>query len=313
MFIVRLVNVLRGGTMSKKENKVQNVNPASHCKNNFRDEEAISIVQYVIGKNGNDSVITKLDSIDKWPNIDGYIELQKNNVLVGKVEVQVKTLPNDIKYKFPCPVSFLAYIDKVSINPVILLLVDTKIDRVYWCHLSEELVRNMDYKKNEKSYTIRFNKHDYFDINNNDYIERWIEISDEYKTRVRNYNQLLTINNLLRDNQNEAIGMANTMFVKIHLFIDKVNEYMDTFFKNIRDVYFNKVWKIGIVICRFDENNLEYALYPIYYDHNDVQIKFINKKTFLEISKLGIPLNLHISSNPLIEDPLKFILPLVLI
>lgn len=290
--------------MGKKGNG--DPNPASHCQNNFRDEKAISCVSYIISKNCNNSVITKLDSIDKWPNIDGYIELQENNILVGKVEVQVKTLPKENDYKFPCPVSFLAYIEKVSVNPVILLLVDTNEDYVYWCHLSDEYVRSLDYKNNKKSYTIPLDKDNYFDINKNDYIDKWINISNEYKSRVRNYNQLLAINSFLRNNQNEAVGISHSMFIKIHLFIDQVNEYMNTLFYNIKDVYYNKVWKIGVVICGLDENSLKYALYPISYDYNDVQIKFINRNTYLEVSKLGLPFHVHPYSNPLIEDSLKF-------
>jgi hypothetical protein len=68
------------------------------------------------------------------------------------------------------------------------------------------------------------------------------------------------------------------------------------------------VWKIGIVITTFTEDSLKFALYPITFDNNDVQIKFIDNKTYTEVAKLGYIFENHLYNNPLLNNPRSFAL-----
>jgi hypothetical protein len=103
--------------------------PAIHNETNFKDVEAISLASYIISASSKSRIIAKIDSVDKWPNVDGYVELQDGNLLVGKLEVQVKSYDVGQSETYPCPVSFLAYIDLVAIAPVLLFLVDRKVKK----------------------------------------------------------------------------------------------------------------------------------------------------------------------------------------
>src|SRR3989344_2539865 len=64
----------------------------SHSQNDFTDKESVSLIENTLAHHKR--VMSKLYSSDKWPNIDGHIEVQDvNNILVGRSYVQVKTLP----------------------------------------------------------------------------------------------------------------------------------------------------------------------------------------------------------------------------
>ena len=52
-----------------------------------------------------------IEERDKIPNIDGYIELVNNLIPCGKLEVQIKKLP-DNQMKFPIPMTLFAYSEK---------------------------------------------------------------------------------------------------------------------------------------------------------------------------------------------------------
>lgn len=292
----------------KNREKVVEPTPAYHNINNFKDVAAVSFASFILSHYSKYRMIPKLDSVDKWPNIDGYIELQEDNQLIGKVEVQVKTLPDNHNFKFHCPVSFLAYVEKVAINPVILLLVNFNEKRVYWIHMSEDYLESLRYKDNTSSYTLSINANDFFDEVQDDFIDKWTDIVVEYKNRIKNYNNISNLNEVLKNSQNEAIGAASIIFVQIHMFLDYLNYYLNTKFKPFKEIYFGKCWRIGIVINVFTENSLKYSLYPIPYDKNDVQIKFIDNNTYLEISRMGHSFIHCIDSNPIIENPQNFAL-----
>ncbi len=60
--------------------------PARHGKSNFLDKRSVSVVEELLTTH--ERVMPQLASIDKWPNIDGYLELQDaNEVLLGRMEV----------------------------------------------------------------------------------------------------------------------------------------------------------------------------------------------------------------------------------
>lgn len=149
--------------------------PANHHKNNYKDVEAIGFVNYILGKHRR--AIPKLDAVDKWPNIDGTIELQDvKNSLIGKFEAQVKSLSKGHNYKYPIPVPFISYCDTVALLPVLFLLVDNEAEKVYWIYMNKGLIRNTNYEMNTTSVTVQIDKNNYFDKNNKNYLDDWEKI-----------------------------------------------------------------------------------------------------------------------------------------
>lgn len=152
--------------------------PASHNLNNFKDVEAIGIVTYILSRHRR--AIPKLDSVDKWPNIDGIIDFQNaEQLLIGKFEAQVKTLNPKHNYSYPIPVSFISYCDNVAHFPVLLLLVDKVNEKVFWIHMHADLIASTNYKLNEHSVNYHIKKDDFFDKENKDYLLCWEKIIKE--------------------------------------------------------------------------------------------------------------------------------------
>src|SRR4051812_2512440 len=87
--------------------------PASHPASNFTDVQSVSLVSHLLARHGR--VIANISSVDKWPNIDGRVEIQdEQNNLIGPLSVQVKTLAANHTLKYDCKVDFLAYCEKIE-------------------------------------------------------------------------------------------------------------------------------------------------------------------------------------------------------
>ena len=122
--------------------------PASHPKSNFTDVQSITLIGNILSSHGR--VMPNLNSIDKWPNIDGKVEVQdENKGIVGSIAVQAKTLPNEHELKFKCPVSFLAYCE--NIEPCLLFGVDTPYYLSYHLHHFSSLMKRSISRTDEAS------------------------------------------------------------------------------------------------------------------------------------------------------------------
>src|SRR6266567_5561921 len=152
--------------------------PASHPVSNFTDDQSVSFVRYLLAKHRR--VIAYISSIDKWPNIDGRVEIQdEHNNLIGPLSVQVKTLTANHNLKYDCEVNFLAYCEQVE--PCLLLGVDHQSQKVYWLFFDVQSVREIDYKNNKSTKTVHFRAAQYFDENTTGYIEEWAKIVENNK------------------------------------------------------------------------------------------------------------------------------------
>jgi len=133
----------------------------SHSQNDFTDKESVSLIENTLAHHKR--VMSKLYSSDKWPNIDGHIEVQDvNNILVGRSYVQVKTLPVNHNLKFACPVSFFS---SCELEPCFLFGVDNQNGRVYWLYFDAHVIKEIDFEDNTSTKTIEFNESQYFDKN----------------------------------------------------------------------------------------------------------------------------------------------------
>ena len=85
-----------------------------------------------------DKANTDISTEDKKANIDGYIELLSSDKrIVGKITVQVKTVPSKYEGKnsYPCPTSLFAYAESTT-DVVYLLAVDHSQSKVLFKHIS---------------------------------------------------------------------------------------------------------------------------------------------------------------------------------
>ncbi len=284
---------------------------AKHCDNNFRDSAAIGMAQYIFAQYSGKRVIANLESLDKWPSTDGYIEVQNENGIVGRIDVQVKSLPKNHDFKFDCPVPFLAYVDIISVAPCFLLLVEAESQKIYWMHISKEFIENSipNYYKNNEKYRIKFSKENIISEQHKTYFEEWESIISEYQTKIREYDSQRALVQHLTKHQNSAIGHTANYFIPVHIALDYMDYYFSTLFEPIKRVSYPNAWKIGIVLTTFESNQLGYLLYPIFYDTNDVQIKFIDEATYKSLYVYNqYPIIKHLSDNPLITNPLMFAL-----
>jgi len=284
---------------------------AKHCDNNFKDSAAIGMAEYIFAQYSDKRVIANLESLDKWPSTDGYLEVQNENGIVGRIDVQVKSLPKNHDFKFDCPVPFLAYVDIISVAPCFLLLVEAEFQKIYWMHISKEFIENSipNYYKNENTCQIKFLKENIISEQHNNYFEKWESIISEYQIKIREYDSQRALVHHLTKHQNSAIGYTANDFIPVHIALDYLDYYFSTLFEPIKRVSYPSAWKIGIVLITFEANQLGYLLYPIFYDTNDVQIKFIDETTYksLYIYK-QYPIIKHLADNPLVANPLKFAL-----
>ena len=121
-------------------NKSKQSKIPSHSKTSFTDEQSTTLIKYILATHGR--VMSQINSNDKWPNIDGFLEVQDSNRnLVGRLFVQAKTLPPNHKNKFRCPISFFS---SCEIDPTLLFGVDDQNKKVYWCYFDSKIIKNID-------------------------------------------------------------------------------------------------------------------------------------------------------------------------
>lgn len=278
------------------------VTAAAHCLNSFRDEEAIAFASYILSSHKR--VMPKLDSQDKWPNIDGFLDVQgEDGRQVGKLEAQVKTLPLKHNLKFVCSTALLAYAEEVAIPPVLLLAVDLTAKKIYWMHLSRQYVRSLNYRKNKDTKTIDLIRSQYFDGTIKSYIDDWIGIILDYKIKFREYEENKDNYDLLLSVSNEAIGQTDDNIIPIHQFLDKLNHLLDYDFNIVKKIWYPKHWKVGIAIYESKPSSISYALYPIPFNKNDVQIKKVNKVLHEQLQTQADFFSVYIQQNPILKNP----------
>lgn len=282
------------------------VNPASHPDSNFTDEESVSLVKYILAKHRR--VMANISSIDKWPNIDGRVEIQDEHYkLIGPLSVQVKTLASNHNLKFDCKVEFLAYCENTE--PCLLLAVDHQTKKVYWLYLDVQSVREIDYRNNKTTKTIYFKKSQYFDEDTRGYVEEWAEIVEHNKQCFQNHDDLKIKNEQLErllKNANRAAGSSNSNFATIHHFLDELNRKYETDFPTVKEFLYPQTWKVGMAYTRYEPDKLSYTLFPIPYHKNDVLIKEIDSDLFEKLMAEGLGFTDFPTANPVQERPAHY-------
>lgn len=273
--------------------------PASHPKSNFTDVQSITLIGNILSSHGR--VMPNLNSIDKWPNIDGKVEVQdENKGIGGSIAVQAKTLPNEHELKFKCPVSFLAYCE--NIEPCLLFGVDNANRRVYWRYFDSATLKNIDFRNNKETKTLYFDSSQHFDENETGYIELWTQIIESNKRKLQGFDDLKNEYDRLRERADELLDTEDGQFANMHLFLDELNRNYDRNFPTVKRFFYSNVWKLGMAVEEYKATSLTYALFPISWNKNDVQIKKIDS----EFAMQARGFTGHFMENPIEDRPIEY-------
>ena len=244
-------------------NRIIKSSPAPYPKTNTSEMEAISTFLNVLNK---ERVKPDIKYLDKVPNIDGIIEVvSKNQVSVGKIEVQIKKLGNKSikKPKYQCSVNFLAYCE-VNIQPVLLIVVDVANSIAYWHHMDNPTILNLGKiidTKGTKSVSLEFNPSNRITTKDLEYIGKWENIIASYQEKILDYDELKKRENDLNAEleemkalTNSAVGKVNPIFKEIHFFLDAYNGILDNYFLTIKNILYLNYWKIVFEIRSYNKS-----------------------------------------------------------
>jgi len=241
--------------------------PAPYPSTDFQEEEAIHIFKSKIDRK---QIKTYINSRDKVPNVDGYIEIiDKNNTPICKLEVQIKTIKKNSK-RYYCPIETMNY-NSVTASPILLILVDITQKHVYWKHLIQSKAQ---LSTKEKSYI--FDLYEIDEINNqNDYLTKWKIIAERY-IEIK---QLIESTNFLQSSENiyPPKNLSNDTVIYFQKYIDRINYLLDHDYSAIKQIYFDKYWKLGVSVCRF-ETSASFEIYGIPYGKSNLLVSEIENK-----------------------------------
>lgn len=229
--------------------------PAPYSNTDSAEETAVVILRTVLDPN---RVKADIRTRDKYPNIDGTIELvDQGNHPFGKFDIQVRKI-GDGQKAYSCPTSLVGY-SEVSTLPVILACVDVSLRRVYWRHITPAMP---EYKKDQDSFTIRFNETSDCITSDGIYLQKWTEIIFDFRKRITEFPKLqkeiadkLTVKNL--DPRDIRL---------FQYYIDSINRLLDDDFLSVKKILFPDVWKLGVGIFDSSEQWVSFQLYKIPYE-----------------------------------------------
>lgn len=279
------------------EQEDDRVSPAPYPDSDTDEQATIEVLEQVF----TDEIKSHIDSRDKVPNHDGYVELvDSDGAPTGRIVVQVKKLPDGMRDppRKQVNTKHLAYFRAVT-DPFVLIAVDVGNSVGYWKHITSEWFEeeNLD---SQKSKTVSFDEENKISRNSR-CKENWEKIIKDTKKRIENYEEYKE----LRKRSNPAIGKSEEHFENIHNLLDKFHNLLNTDFHTIKENQYPNIWKFGFGSINYGKGSLEYTLYPIERDENDAQIRDVDPD-WEEINRLGASRWRGIADNPIERTPEKF-------
>lgn len=229
--------------------------PAGYPDTDTAEVEAVSVFQSLIDPK---FIKAEIRTRDKVPNIDGTIEIvDEAGIPVGKLELQIRKLPDGSTKYSKCPSSLAAY-SEVCTLPIIIVCVDTLNKRAFWKSISPLMP---EYKEGQDTFTIHFDSNTDAVDKHGRYIKHWTGIVFDYQQRIAQYPVLRTEFEckLLLD------GIREEYKKYFQIFIETVNSLFDQDFLCVKKLLFSDVWKFGIGIYAVDQQNAAYEIYKILY------------------------------------------------
>lgn len=236
-------------------------------------------------------LIPHISSGDKVPNLDGAIELCEDAVNkinpIAKFEVQIKSLNHDYNnsnirdntqypYKYSCETKCVnVVLQGITLNPVLLILVDSKNEHIYWKYMNERYCLKLDVGC-QKEKTIYFSNED--EVTD---IDEW---GENLRSIYKSYKYNLKSSDCFLLPEEER-----TVPEEIQKMSDYINGLLDNELWFIKKSLFPQMWKLGIAY--FDGKNTDFSclgFYIIKKGKNDVFIKqFKNEWDYFVSIKYG--------------------------
>jgi len=228
--------------------------PRPYPPTDSAEQDAVAVFNSLID---NRYVKADVKTRDKYPNIDGTIELvDENQVPLGKLDVQIRSIGMG-QIKYSCPVSLVSYSTKTTLA-VLLICVDVSNKRAFWRHISPTMP---EFKDNQQSFTINFSiASDLIDSTGN-YIQRWTQIVSDYQDRIL----MFPILDKEVASKLKVQGVETSDRELFQRFIDTVNGLLDSDFIAIKEILYPRGWKLGVGIVSSDQSHVHYQIYTIPY------------------------------------------------
>jgi hypothetical protein len=110
----------------------------------------------------------------------------------------------------------------------------------------------------------------------------------------------------LSERSDVILDVSKGSVQRIHAFLDELNALLDMKFRAVKQKYYPGTWKLGLAYHEFKDNRTSYALYPVPYEKNDIQIKRINENIFEEFVRTGLEFVGHYMENPISVRPYEY-------
>lgn len=228
-------------------------------RNSAKDQASVGYLKFLLGSDSGCRFLTSFDDMNTMPNLDGpfYIGVPAESEEQGtkfqptaSFATQIKTLPSDYRnentrgnisdYKYSCDAAaFYTVIERVTLDPVILFLVDLKNKMAFWRYLSiAECLRLLN-KGNQKTCTVYFNE------------------SDRISNITEFYNSLVTIADRRRQTAAEILlkGDDTSDFRnQLGAAAIELNRLMDNEYRFVKDSLFPTVRQFGLSLSHKDKS-----------------------------------------------------------
>lgn len=273
------------------------------------ERSAVALFEYLINKN---RIKGKVEVSDKIPNIDGVLSLfgEDGKEPISTIEIQVKSRPSDISNsKSQIDLSLFHYAIYKTNNPVFFIGVDINNEKIYWLYITNELLemRKKPLNDNQQSVVINLKFNNIFDglidIENEKYLERWIDLSKSHYSRLPGYIEL--------ERKYLELVQSIDLTLKSGPNLDYINNFLSITnkllnkFKIIKNRFYPGSLRIGFAYNKFTSNELAYTLYPIF-GEQDLNIKIVHEELIRQIfdGKQNFTdfFKIHYRSNPIIEN-----------
>lgn len=251
-------------------------NIGGYDKNYKYDRKAVNYLEGVLLES--ELIIPHVESGDKLPNLDGYLELcefaERKVTPIGRFDVQVKSLNHDYSnnnmrdnseysYKYSCDTKVVnVVLGAQTCNPVLLILVDSKNKHIFWKYMSMQYCLELDVGT-QVDKTVYFDKSDEMTYSN-----KWYDILHNIYIKFFYAQQ----------HEDENYFLLSDKERKVPIIVQDMSDYLNNILDNelwfIKRVYFQDTWKIGIAYLDGDKGSFAcVGLYKIKKCENDLFIK----------------------------------------
>lgn len=248
-------------------------NLGGYDRTTFNERIGISFLEQLLLKTFR--IIPYFSVNDRTPNLDGWFEICDQQVEKGmkgipicRFSVQIKTintnycknrtLNGEEPYKYSCDTKVVnAVMKNISLDPIILFLVDWKKEKVFWKYLSLSYCFGLNVS-GKKSKTIYFSEDDLID-ERDAWINKLIDINRRHIKMLFNKNDNIY---MISDTSNNIPDLVQEAYTHI-------NFTMEHGLNVLKKEMFPDVWKFGIAYLQDKKGFYKAGIYRVSIGQNE--------------------------------------------